>query len=112
MHVCLFFFSQKTAYEIRISDCISDVYSSDLQFWTEATNWAAPKDLSHAYMEDLARAFDGQVDKESFSSSDWHVRVDGRAPRIETIMDKFDVWFDAAERFVARLRERHAQSDE
>src|SRR3546814_15511421 len=40
------------------------------QVWTEATNWSAPKDLSHAYIEDLARAFDGQIDKESFSSSD------------------------------------------
>src|SRR3546814_8097653 len=28
--VCVFFFKQKTAYEIRISDCSSDVCSSDL----------------------------------------------------------------------------------
>src|SRR3546814_4384009 len=29
--VCLFFSKQKTAYELRISDWSSDVYSSDLQ---------------------------------------------------------------------------------
>src|SRR3546814_6295321 len=28
---CVFFFKQKTAYEMRISDCSSDVCSSDLQ---------------------------------------------------------------------------------
>src|SRR3546814_12097056 len=30
-HVCFFFFKQKTAYEMRISDWSSDVCSSDLQ---------------------------------------------------------------------------------
>src|SRR3546814_3497392 len=29
--MCFFFFKQKTAYEVRISDCSSDVCSSDLQ---------------------------------------------------------------------------------
>src|SRR3546814_3189370 len=31
MYVIFFFFKQKTAYEMRISDCSSDVCSSDLQ---------------------------------------------------------------------------------
>src|SRR3546814_7347689 len=31
MYVCFFFFKQKTAYEMRISDWSSDVCSSDLQ---------------------------------------------------------------------------------
>src|SRR3546814_9039255 len=30
--LCLFFFMHKTAYDIRISDCSSDVCSSDLRF--------------------------------------------------------------------------------
>src|SRR3546814_5124116 len=33
---CFFFFKQKTAYELRISDWISDVCSSDLHFGFEA----------------------------------------------------------------------------
>src|SRR3546814_3872660 len=31
VHICVFFFKQKTAYEVRISDWSSDVCSSDLQ---------------------------------------------------------------------------------
>src|SRR3546814_9015015 len=31
--LCFFFFKQKTAYEMRISDWSSDVCSSDLQRW-------------------------------------------------------------------------------
>src|SRR3546814_4621700 len=32
IHVCSFFFKQKTAYDMRISDWSSDVCSSDLMF--------------------------------------------------------------------------------
>src|SRR3546814_7783927 len=32
-NLCRFFFKQKTAYEMRISDWSSDVCSSDLQAW-------------------------------------------------------------------------------
>src|SRR3546814_4785815 len=42
-HSCLivfFFFKQKTAYEMRISDWSSDVCSSDLWGWP-AANWSA-----------------------------------------------------------------------
>src|SRR3546814_17994909 len=35
---CIFFFQQKTAYEIRISDWSSDVCSSDLQYALNALN--------------------------------------------------------------------------
>src|SRR3546814_7559729 len=38
---CLFFFKQKTAYELRISDWSSDVCSSDLTKQT-ATRWTVP----------------------------------------------------------------------
>src|SRR3546814_2837951 len=42
--VCLlfFFFKQKTAYEMRISDWSSDVCSSDLLKRTTASNWLLP----------------------------------------------------------------------
>src|SRR3546814_10587725 len=33
-HLCVFFFKQKTAYEMRISDWSSDVCSSDLANWS------------------------------------------------------------------------------
>src|SRR3546814_4406836 len=46
--VCCFFFKQKTAYEMRISDWSSDVCSSDL-YWTEirlTTMRASPARIS------------------------------------------------------------------
>src|SRR3546814_14029621 len=40
--VLFFFFKQKTAYEMRISDWSSDVCSSDLYLWSLAlTSWSA-----------------------------------------------------------------------
>src|SRR3546814_15204668 len=41
MCVCVFFFKQKTAYEMRISDWSSDVCSSDLQGAQRARSFAA-----------------------------------------------------------------------
>src|SRR3546814_3671678 len=45
LFICFFFFKQKTAYEMRISDWSSDVCSSDLRYrcsWSAATRkaWA------------------------------------------------------------------------
>src|SRR3546814_10629891 len=40
-HLCFFFFKQKTAYEMRISDWSSDVCSSDLQSRCAARSVAA-----------------------------------------------------------------------
>src|SRR3546814_7922953 len=39
--MCLFFFKQKTAYEMRISDWSSDVCSSDLRGPTATVNYVA-----------------------------------------------------------------------
>src|SRR3546814_1093518 len=51
----VFFFKQKTAYEMRISDWSSDVCSSDLQRFEQMTP-AAPIDLSrHLRREMIAR---------------------------------------------------------
>src|SRR3546814_8647986 len=38
----VFFFKQKTAYELRISDWSSDVCSSDLSFWLRSTEAPPP----------------------------------------------------------------------
>src|SRR3546814_5301659 len=61
----VFFFKQKTAYEMRISDWSSDVCSSDLQFalclpgFEQATQpfaIVADQGLGHALRESLARS--------------------------------------------------------
>src|SRR3546814_2988046 len=44
--VCFFFFKQKTAYVLRISDWSSDVCSSDLDMYGEAKSADNPKDAS------------------------------------------------------------------
>src|SRR3546814_5229411 len=49
MVFCFFFFKQKTAYEMRISDWSSDVCSSDL----EAGTLALGTSLAHALMPGL-----------------------------------------------------------
>src|SRR3546814_8726718 len=51
---CVFFFKQKTAYEMRISDWSSDVCSSDLV--DLAPNAAALDALAHELFVDLAVA--------------------------------------------------------
>src|SRR3546814_1644596 len=43
----VFFFKQKTAYEMRISDWSSDVCSSDLSFW----HWALGADGGHGHAQ-------------------------------------------------------------
>src|SRR3546814_1775981 len=41
--LCFFFFKQKTAYEMRISDWSSDVCSSDLAPWSLTTRLTEPR---------------------------------------------------------------------
>src|SRR3546814_6516240 len=57
---CLFvFFKQKTAYEMRISDCSSDVCSSDL----EALGHFLGRGLAALLVEELAAGADQLVDR-------------------------------------------------
>src|SRR3546814_2107468 len=51
MCLLFFFFMQKTAYEMRISDGSSDVCSSDLFHGTDAAGWRLPfvSKLSYGY---------------------------------------------------------------
>src|SRR3546814_1416771 len=55
---CIFFFKQKTAYEMRISDWSSDVCSSDLQQIDLGQAAVAAKDIGVAL---IARKHDGSV---------------------------------------------------
>src|SRR3546814_5200601 len=50
-----FFFKQKTAYEMRISDWSSDVCSSDLPPWTSAPSWS-PEQQRTAYESAFPKA--------------------------------------------------------
>src|SRR3546814_5152621 len=48
LHDLLFFFKQKTAYEMRISDLSSDVCSSDLNRARELDMYTVVPDIDHA----------------------------------------------------------------
>src|SRR3546814_3157442 len=52
--IVIFFFKQKTAYELRISDWSSDVCSSDLSFAAADRTWRAHRD-AHCKLEPLVQ---------------------------------------------------------
>src|SRR3546814_10117753 len=52
--MCVVFFKQKTAYELRISDWSSDVFSSDLAFLAFTTRFAAFLELYRLVQWNLA----------------------------------------------------------
>lgn len=80
------------------------------QVWTDASNWFAPKELSHAYNEELAAALGVEVNRQA-RGDNWYVQIDGRAPRIEEIAGRFDAWRPVVERFLERLRRHLAEAD-
>src|SRR3546814_3549024 len=83
--VIFFFFKQKTAYEMRISDWSSDVCSSDLasarflgdyqpmverggwNFWVQQVAWGTSKDLGDTAAYDI-RSEERRVGKECVST--------------------------------------------
>jgi hypothetical protein len=69
------------------------------QLWTDTTScFLSDQKLAQSYIEDLAILFDGEVVFSPTSKSPY-VAVTGHAPRIETLIDKFDGWYDAIEKF-------------
>ncbi len=82
--------------------------------WTDVSVASLPqvKDLAHAYVEDLAAALGLKVDREAFGEI-WTVRDHhGHAPQIGVIADKLDLWAQAIERLLNRLRARLAGQEE
>lgn len=82
---------------------------TDGQVWTDQVNWIAPHELSHPYVEELAQAFNGEVEKQKFKGGGWHVRIDGKAPKIDAIVDRLEGWRAAIQRFVARMQDYVAE---
>src|SRR3546814_6700252 len=55
--VCVFFFKQKTAYEVRISDWSSDVCSSDLEHATMPASFSPPGCVMSAVVAEVPVQF-------------------------------------------------------
>src|SRR3546814_4951050 len=85
VYVCFFFFKQKTAYEMRISDWSSDVCSSDL--WSEWA-WTMLRmlpdmpllgRLSHVSAEDYGKRFKHPLLRRFFGEgASAHIRSEER----------------------------------
>ncbi len=75
------------------------------QLWTDAASWFIPdQKFAQSYIEDLATIFRGEI-KGIGNNQYPYVAVEGHAPRIETLMDKFDEWYVAIENNQNRIRE-------
>src|SRR3546814_9633320 len=75
-----FFFKQKTAYEMRISDWSSDVCSSDLTNYQVSRNTASPKlvSVSRDFVRDLPIDWEPRGDQAVLSVEDWRVALSAR----------------------------------
>lgn len=72
---------------------------------TRGVNWFAPADLSHQYIEELAKAWGMQVNRNH--ERDWFVAgPDGKTVKLGEILDKLELWPPVVERFQDRIRER------
>src|SRR3546814_15183337 len=81
-NLCRFFFKQKTAYEMRISDWSSDVCSSDLQAW-RARHRPDPRQGFGVAVERLAA---GRIGFEAHREARQAVRI-GQPPWLRRVGD-------------------------
>lgn len=73
------------------------------QLWTDATGWAGgDTQLFQSYINDLAQHFCGEVTKRNTDVG--YVTINGKAPHIETLTDRFDDWLTVIDRFQDRIR--------
>lgn len=73
------------------------------EVWTDIAGGNEPLELSRQYVTELAKQFGGEIDKEKFGGK-WHVRLNGKWPRAEQIMDHFEAWCAIARTYVERLQ--------
>src|SRR3546814_4361108 len=81
-----FFFKQKTAYEMRISDWSSDVCSSDLEIPNVKIDKEA-LELAVELMERKAGKFEPEKLKDEYAEAVWELinaKIEHRAPEIVT----------------------------
>lgn len=74
------------------------------ELWTDAANVNVPHDISHPYIEELAAAFETDINRNA-ANGKWHLRLKSRAPRITEVADHLSHWPEIASRFLERLKE-------
>ena len=78
------------------------IVQRDGMVWTDTAGNTPPLDLSHRYIEELASALGGRVEKAK--NGKWYVTIGGGAPKIEHVMDRFGAWVGVARDHVERLQ--------
>lgn len=79
--------------------------------WTDTIRSRTPHHLADVYLEELAEALGGYVEREMMAPS-YHVRIGGKAPRIDDVAHRLGAWAEVASRFIACLREHYSTHDE
>jgi hypothetical protein len=79
--------------------------------WTDLANCLVPHALSHVYIENLARAWGGEVERKKYKEN-WCVLINGKAPKVQKVADKLDAWHDVIVGFVDALQAHYAEAPE
>lgn len=81
----------------------------DGQTWTDAVNWRGRElgilDITHDYVRDLAEAVRGETKANPKNDDHRWVAFEGRAPKIEKLLEHEDAWARAIERLGQRVTE-------
>ncbi len=75
----------------------------DGQVWTDTAGSCPPIGLSHRYIEELAGALNGEIEKTKLGGK-WFVTINGKPPRIEHVAEKFEAWARIARDHIERLK--------
>lgn len=86
---------------------LGSIYRDGL-VWTEAVNSTVPIELAHRYNEELAAVMGMEVEKTKLGDN-WHIRRNGKIPKIENVMERFDDWVAVIERLINDVRKNLSQ---
>src|SRR3546814_7949257 len=106
----MFFFKQKTAYEMRISDWSSDVCSSDLVYELWSGMWRRPlcasaRALAIPMAENEQPESLPRMDQLTREGSLWFARM--RGPDAQSYRPQFEHWLSLGDRKSTRLNSSH-----
>ncbi|MBN9562354.1 MAG: hypothetical protein J0H14_16755 [Alphaproteobacteria bacterium] len=76
--------------------------------WTDATIATVPRELVHAYVGDVARAFG--CDVRSLPRGGWTLDKEGRPLRLEAVLDRLGAWVGPMQRFITAITQHDAQA--
>jgi hypothetical protein len=73
--------------------------------WTDMAANSVPRDLAHAYVEDLAKIWECQCHVLP-TSGNWTLYKDGKPLRLREVLGRLSDWLGPMQRFIAAIQER------